>query len=143
MFDVLHTESRRIDGLHADSRLLDRLVDFTVLGATFYVSFMLLSIESGGSLFVNMLAYLTILLTSVRISKRVIASCYKSMGECTRETLGNAIGILIGTCTVLLFDKLFFNHSDFNPAIILSGVMAFFVLGTLCSFLHKLSLVNK
>jgi hypothetical protein len=141
---------------NADSGRLYRLVDFVVLGATFYVSCMLLSVESGGSLFFHMLAYSTILLASVRLSKRTIAnySCvylreqtianyHKSTGKSTRKILGNAIGILIGTCIMSLLEKLLSNHSDFIVAIILSGVMAFFVLGTLCPLMHKTSMVHK
>ena len=131
------------DVRNADSGRLHRLVDFVVLGATFYVSCMLLSVELGGSLFFHMLAYSTILLAFVCLSKRAIANCYKSIGESTRKILGNAIGILIGTCIMFLLEKLLSNHSDFIVAIILSGVMAFFVLGTLCPLVHKTSLIHK
>ena len=143
VFDALHTDSRRVDALHADSGLLELFVDFTVLGATFYISCMLLSVEPGGSLFIHMLAYSTILLTFVGLSRRAIANCCKSIGESTRKILGNAIGVLIGTCIMLLLAKLLSNNSDFTPAIILSGAMAFFVLGTLCPLVHKPSLANK
>ena len=121
MFDVQNTDSGR----------LHRLVDFVVLVATFYASCMLLSVESGGNLFFHILAYSTILLVSVRLSKRAIALYYQSIGGSTRKILGNAIGILIGTCIMLLLEKLLSNHSDHFVVIALSGVMAFFVLGTL------------
>jgi len=131
------------DVRNADSGRLHRLVDFVVLGATFYVSCMLLSVELGGSLFFHMLAYSTILLVFVRLSKRAIANYYKLIGESTNKILGNAIGILIGICIMLLIEKLLSNHSDFTVAIILSGVMAFFVLGTLCPLVPKTSLGHK
>ena len=131
------------DVRNADSGRLHRLVDFVVLGATFYVSCMLLSVESGGSLFFHMLAYSTILLAFVRLSKRAIANYYKSIGESTRQILGNAIGILSGTFIMFLVVKLFSNHGEIIVAIILSSVMAFFVLGTLCPLAHKTSLENK
>jgi hypothetical protein len=143
MFDVLHTDSRRFDLLHAGSELLDLIVDFTVLGATFYISCLFLSVESGGSLFIHMLAYSAIVLTFVRLSRRAIANCYKSIGESTHKILGNAIGVLIGTCIMLLLAKLLSNNSGFTPAIILSGVMAFFILGTICPLVHKTRLANK
>jgi hypothetical protein len=127
----------------SDSRQLHRLVDFVVLGVTLYVSCTILSVELGGSLFFHMLAYSTILLALVRLSKRVIANYYKLIGESTRQILGNAIGILIGTCIMLLLEKLLSNHSEIIVAIILSSVMAFFVLGTLCPLAHKISLENK
>ena len=143
MFDVLHADSRRFDVLHADSRLLDRLVDFTVLGATFYVSCMLLSVELGSSFFFQTLAYSTVLLVFVRLSKRTVASYNKSIGETIRQILGNATGILVGTCVVLLLGKILSARGDFFVVVIFSGVMAFFVLGTLCPLVHNTSLVHK
>jgi hypothetical protein len=59
------------------------------------------------------------------------------------QTLDNAIGILIGSCIMLLLEKLFSNHSDIALAIILSGVMTFFVLGTLSPLMHKSPVVHK
>jgi len=128
---------------NADSRRLHRLVDFVVLGATFYVSCTIFSTESGGSIFFHMLAYSTILLAFARLSKRAIANYVKSIGESTRQILGNAIGILIGTCIMLLLEKLHSDHSDIIPAIIFSGVLAFFVLGTLGPLVHNTSLVHR
>jgi hypothetical protein len=126
-----------------DSRLLDRLVDFTVLGATFYVSCILLSVESGSSLFFQALAYATILLVCVRLSKRAVTSYNKSISETTRQILGNATGILIGSCVVLLFDKILSMHGDIIVVVILTGVMAFFILGTLSPIVHKTPIVHK
>jgi len=133
-----------LDVRNADSRRLHRLVDFVVLGATLYVSCMILSVELRVSLFFHILAYSMTLLAFVRLSKRAIANYYsKLIGETTRQILGNAIGILIGTCIMLLLEKLLSNHSEIIVAIILSSVMAFFVLGTLSSLVHKTSLGHK
>jgi hypothetical protein len=128
---------------NSDSERLRCFIYFVVLGATLYVSCMLLSVELGGSLFLHLLAYSTILLASMRLSKRAIAGYCKSIGKCTYQALGNAIGILIGSCIMLLLEKLFLNHSNIVPAIILSGVLTFFVLGTLCPWVHKSPVVHK
>ena len=128
---------------NADSRFFDRLVDFTVLSTTFYVSCMLLSVELEISLFFQALAYSTILLVCVRLSKRVITSYNKSVGETTRQILGNAIGILIGSSVVLLFEKLLSARADILVVVILSGIMAFFILGTLSPIVHKTPIVHK
>ncbi len=132
-----------IDVRNTDSSRLHQLVDFVVLGATLFVSCMILSVELGGGLFFHMLAYATILLAFVSLSKRAIANCCKLIGESTRQILGNAIGILIGTCIMLLIEKLLSNHNEIIVAIILSSVMAFFVLGTLSPLTHKTSLGHK
>ena len=126
-----------------DSRLLDRLVDFTVLSATFYISCILLSVELGSSLFFQALVYSTILLVCVRLSKRAITSYNKSIGETTRKILGNATGILIGTCVVLLFETILSTRGDIIAVVILTGVMAFFILGTLSPIVHKTPIVHK
>ena len=132
-----------LDVRNTDSGRLPRLIGFVVLGATFYVSCMIVSVELGGSLFFHTLAYSTILLAFVRLSKKAIANYYVLFGESMRQILGNAIGILIGTCIMLLLEKLFSNHSEITEAIILSGVMAFFVLSTLCPLVRKTSLVHR
>lgn len=131
------------DVRNADSRRLHRLIDFVVLGATLYVSCTILSVELGGSLFLHMLAYSTVLLAFVRLSKRAIANYHKSIGESMRQILGNAIGILIGTCIMLLLENTLANNSEIIAAIILSGVMAFFVLGTISPLVHETLLGNK
>ena len=126
-----------------DSRQLHRLVNFVVFGTTFYTACRIVSVELEGSLFLHWLAYSAILLVFVRLSRRAIANYYDLIGESLRQILGNAIGILIGTCIMLLIEKLFSNQSDFNVAIILSGVMAFFILGTICPLIHEPSLVHR
>lgn len=122
---------------NASSEGLYWLARFVVLSATLFISCMLLSVEPGGSLLSHMLAYSTIMLAFISLSRRAIANFYPSIGECTRQVSGNAIGILAGTCTMSLLEKLLSNHGDVIPAIIISGVMAFFVLGTLCPLVHK------
>jgi hypothetical protein len=128
---------------NAESKRFCCFVYFVVLGATLYVSCMLLSVELGGSLFFHLLAYSTILLALMRLSKRAIADYCKSIGEWTYQTLGNAIGILIGSCIMLLLEKLFSNHSNIVSVLIISGVISFFVLGTLCPLVHKSSVVHE
>jgi len=133
MFDVPDAASAR----------LQRMLDFMVLSAALYVSCKLLSVNLEGSLLLHMLAYSTILLGFVRLSKRAITSYYKSIGESTRQILGNAIGILIGTSIVLLFEKYFSNHNEIIVAIILSSVIAFFVLGTFGPLVKQPPLAHK
>ena len=131
------------DVRNTSSRQLHRLIDFVVLGITFYVSGMILSVELGGGLFFHTLAYSTILLGFVRLSKRAIANYFTSIGESTRRILGNAIGILIGARIMLLLEGLTSNPGDLTVVIIISSVLAFFVLGTFSPFMHTTSLRHK
>jgi len=104
---------------------------------------MLLSVELGEDLFFQILAYSTILLVFVRLSKRAITSYSKSIGETTCQIIGNAAGILIGTCVVMLLEKFLLARGDIIVVAILSGVMAFFMLGTLSPMVHKTPIVHK
>ena len=127
MFDYRNTDSRRTQ----------RLVDFVVLALSLYASCMFLSLEAGSSLFFHILAYSIILLGFLRLCKGAIAYYYPSIGELTCQILGNAAGILTGTCIMLLLEKFLSTQNDIFVAIMLSGALAFFVLGTLGSLLHE------
>jgi hypothetical protein len=96
-----------------------------------------------GGLFFHMLVYSTILLAFLRLSKRTIANYYTSVGESTRQIIGNAFGILIGTCIMLLLEKSSPSHDDIFVVIVLSSSFVFFVLGTFSPLAHKTSLVTK
>ena len=124
-------------------RLLDRLLDLVVLGITFFVSCMLFSVELEGGLFFQILAYSTILLVFVRLGKRAVVSYSRSVGETTRQILGNASGILIGTCVVLLAENILSTSDEIIVAVIFSSVMAFFILGTLSPIVHKTPIGHK
>ena len=143
MFGVHHTASRRFDVLHADARLLPRFLDFTVLAAAFYLSFELLSVELEGNFLFHSLSYSTILSVFMSLSRRTVVALSKSIGDICCQILGNAIGILIGTCFVWLLAKIVLARGDISVAVILSGIMAFFVLGTLCPFVYKAPLAKE
>jgi len=143
MFDVLHVDLRRIEVLHADSRLSDRLVDFTVLGSVFYLCCVLLSVELEAGFFTQTMAYSALLLFFVSLSKKATAGYSASVGETICHILGNAIGIFVGTCVALSLAKIFSAPDEFFVAVILSGILAFFVLGTLSPFVYKTSLPGR
>ena len=122
---------------YTNPKLLNRLVDFVVLGMTFYFSCLVLSIELESGLFIQVLSYATIMLVFVQFCKRAIVSYKKSVSEISTQILGNAVGILIGTFIMLFLEILFSSNVELMVAIILSSVMAFFILGTLSPIVHK------
>ena len=122
---------------YTNPKLLNRLVDFVVLGMTFYFSCLVLSIELESGLFIQVLSYATIMLVFVQFCKRAIVSYKKSLSEISTQILGNAVGILIGTFIMLFLEILFSSNVELMVAIILSSVMAFFILGTLSPIVHK------
>jgi len=128
---------------NTDPRVLNRVVDFVVLGATFFVSCLLFSVAPENTLIFQILAYSTILLVCVRLCKRAIVGYNRSIGEASRQILGNGAGIVIGTCIMLVLEKLVPASGEIIVAIIFSSVMAFFILGTLSPIVHKATIVHK
>lgn len=127
---------------NTDPRVLNRVVDYAVLGATFFVSSLLFSVASGSALIFQILAYSTILLVCVRLCKRAIVSYNKSIGEVSRQILGNGAGILIGTCIMLVLENLVSASDGIFAVVIFSSVMAFFILGTLSPIVHKTPIIH-
>lgn len=124
-------------------KVLNRVVDFSVLCASFFVSSLLFSIASGNALFIQTLAYSTLLLVCVRLAKRAIVSYNRSIGEVSRQILGNGVGILIGTCIMLVLENLVSASADIFVVVIFSSVMAFFILGTLLPIVHRTPISHK
>jgi len=120
-------------------KLFNRSIDFLVLGLTFFLSCLMLSVDIGGNLLIQTLIYTTILVLSVRMAKRVAKGYKKSLNSITRQILSNAAGILVGTCVMLLLVKMFATGGDLIVVVIFSGVMAFFILGTLSPLVHRKS----
>ena len=131
------------DTRKVDPRLLNRIVDFVVLGVSFFASCMFFSVDLEIDLLFQVISYATILLVCVRLCKRAIVSYDKSIGEFSRQILGNAIGIFIGSCLVLVLAKLVLAGGEIFVAVIFSSVMSFFILGTLSPIVHKGPVVHK
>jgi len=120
-------------------KLFIRIVEFSVLGSAFFLSCLMLSVDIAGDLFIQALIYAMILAFFVRFAKGVGVRHKKSPNYITRQILCNAVGILVGTCAMLLLEKMFAIGDDIFVAVICSGVMAFFILGTLSPLEHKKS----
>jgi hypothetical protein len=124
-------------------KVFNRIVDFLVLGVTFFVSSLLFSVVSVSTFFFQALAYSTLLLVCVQLCKHSIVSYNGSIGEASRQILGNGAGILIGTCIMLVIETLVSDSSDIFAVVIFSSVMAFFIMGTLSPMVHKMPIVHK
>ena len=131
------------DMLVTHPKVFNRIVDFLVLGATFFVSCLLFSAASGSVLFIQVLVYSTLLLICMGLSKRGVVSYNRSIGEVSRQIIGNGAGILIGTGIMLVLENLVSASGEIIVAVIFSSVMAFFILGTLSPIVHKTPLVHK
>ena len=114
-------------------------MDFLVLAATFFLSCLMLSVNIQGELLIQALIYATILVLFVRLARRLIVGFRQPLNSTTRHVLSNASGILVGTLVMLLLEKLFRAGSDLIVVVIFSGILAFFILGTLSPLVHKKS----
>ena len=110
---------------------LNLVVDFLVLGFTFFLSCLLLSGDAVGDLFLQTVLYAATLVTFVGLTSWIAKRDNTAASSLTRKIFSNAAGILIGTCVILVFKDLFATDGHFIAAVIFSGVAAFFVLGTL------------
>jgi hypothetical protein len=126
-----------LKGQNTHPKLFNRFIDFTVLALTFYLSCLLLSVEIDSGLWLQILAYSSIVLIFVSLCKRATVGHWKSLSALNRQILGNAAGILVGTCVMLVLDRLVTGSGEIVVALVFSSVMAFFVLGTLSPLFNK------
>ena len=115
---------------------LNLVVDFLVLGFTFFLSCLLLSGGAVGDLFLQTVLYASTLVAFVGLTSWFAMRDNKVTNSLTRKIFSNAAGILFGTCAILVLEEIFATLSgNLIAAVIFSGVMAFFVLGTLAPLL--------
>jgi hypothetical protein len=69
--------------------------------------------------------------------------CYKSIGEISRYVFADAIGILAGTCTVLLLQSFVATSFEVSAAVVLASIVSFFVLGTITPLVRSQKLQKK
>ena len=110
---------------------LNLAVDFLVLGSTFFLACLLLSVDAVGDLVLQTVLYAATLVAFVCLTRWIAMRDNTVTNSLTRKIFSNAAGILIGTCVILVFKDLFATGGDFITVVVFSGVMAFFVLGTL------------
>ena len=120
--------------------LANYVIDFLVLGLTFYISCLALSNLTGRLLVVQSIAYAMILLLFVFVAQRLIVVRSGLFSGTSRLILGNAAGIAVGTAVMLLLDMIYAGGGEILVALLFSGAMAFFVLGTLTPIVNRKSI---
>ena len=113
-----------------------RIIDFMVLGGSFYLACFLLSIPVADNLIFQTFMYASIVLLAVTMGKRFLFSNFTSAGRVVKMIIINATGLFIGAIIMLIFGYIFPELGGFTVAIVLASVMAFFVFGTLSPLLR-------
>ena len=118
------------------SKLVDRLIELTVLCAAFFIACQLFAVDTGESFFMHMAIYSTVVILSVGLSQRWFCT-FKTIGEVSRYILANAVGIFAGTCGVLILQSVVSTSGGFSAVVIFSSVISFFFLGTISPMVHS------
>ena len=110
------------------------LVYFSILGATFYASCAILAIHNQENLLMQTVLYASVLLVSIKLGRFGVAMIARSQGRILYTVLVNATGIVIGVVLLLTVSLIFPELSVSIIALVVSSVIAFFILGTLSPF---------
>ena len=116
---------------------MNRVADFGVLALTFYLSCLLLSVGNGIGLLLQALVYATIVFICVGLCRFLLTRLQLRVNGVTGQIVCNATGILVATLVMMIVSKVTSGDGKLIVALLFSSVMAFFVLGTLSSLVHK------
>ncbi len=114
-----------------------RIIDFIVLGGSFYLACFLLSIPVADNLIIQAFMYASSVLLAVMVGKRLLSSTLTSAGRVVKIIIINAMGLFIGAIIMLIFGYIFPELGEFTVAVVLASLMAFFVFGTLSPLLKS------
>lgn len=103
---------------------------FVVLAGSFYLSGLLLAIQGQGNLLLQSLLYATVAIVSIRLGRYLIWLLVKSTTRIIYTVLTNAAGLTLGVVLLSILSIVFPELAGPIIAIIVSSVIAFFVLGT-------------
>lgn len=123
------------EGYNQSHKWVANLVYFAVLGATFYISCAILAVQRQESLSLQTLIYASVIFVSIKVGRYGVAIITRSQSRIIYTVLVNAAGITIGVVMLLLL-RLFVPELTVSViALIVSSIIAFFVLGTISPFL--------
>ena len=117
-------------------RPVTRLIELVILCVAFYIVCRLLAVDTTEALFRQMAMYSAVVMLSIILSQKWFGA-YKSISEVSRYILADAVGILAGTCAVLMLQSFVAASVEFSMAVVLSSVVSFFVLGTITSLVRS------
>lgn len=112
-----------------------RLIDFMVLSVTFYLSCSILLRLEGGNLTFQALIYASVVLLAIRFGRSLLKDALGSQNRIVGQVLYNAVGLCAGGLILSILSVLVPQLVGPLFSIVVSSIIAFFILGTLSPLL--------
>jgi hypothetical protein len=114
-----------------------RTVDFAVIGLTFCVAGHFLGIDVQSGFVVLAILYSCVMLIALRLGTLILSAVFITPDSVIRTILENAAGLTIGAIAMLFLQFSIAALTQLFALIVVSGVMAFFVLGTIAPLIKS------
>ena len=108
-----------------------RIIDLIVLATSFLLLAVITGFGSFEQVIIDLVLYVAVVFISLRVCKRIVFEHIHTSRRITSVLLGNISGLLLGSLSVILLDQLFPGIGESALIVILSSILAFFILGTL------------
>ena len=113
------------------SSFYSRIIDLIVLASSFLLLAIITDLGTIQQVATDLVLYVVVMFISLRICKRIIFEYVNTSRRITTVLLGNVSGLILGALSVILLDQLFPGIGESALIVILSSILAFFMLGTL------------
>ena len=123
-------------GIICREKIVAGTFDILVLGACFYLSCILLSVQLGSNILMVSFMYALIVFLSVTIGKWLLNSSLSFASETVRMMIIRAVGLIFGAIIMSLYGSITPVLSEHVFAIVLASFTAFIVFGTLSPLLQ-------
>ena len=108
-----------------------RITDLIVLATSFLLLAVITGFGSFEQVIIDLVLYVAVVFISLRVCKRIVFEYVHTSRRITRVLLGNISGLILGVLLVIMLDQLFPGIGESALIVILSSILAFFILGTL------------
>ena len=113
------------------SNFYSQIIDLIVLTSSFLLLVMITDMGSIQQVAADLVLYVVVVFISLRTCKRLVFEFVPTSNRITAVLLGNVSGLILGALSVILLDQLLPGIGESALIVILSSILAFFMLGTL------------
>ncbi len=113
------------------SSFYSRVIDLIVLASSFLLLAIITDLGTIQQVASDLVLYVVVVFISLQICKHIVFEYVDTSRRITTVLLGNVSGLIMGALSVILLDQLFPGIGESALIIILSSILAFFMLGTL------------